>query len=190
MVATGIAAVACWTAAPTLAWLGSAGSVLLTFGAVSHLILPADAYTAVMLLIGVLMFSLEIWAYPGLLGMHATGGAVCLAAGGALNNGGEVGANPAIVVPTAAAVGVVAYQAGRRSHRCQRWRPLETPQQLTGCSSVVLSSDGRAGYGVVAGSLWELVPHEGALREGEPVEVVDAYESFLVVKHVADADCS
>jgi hypothetical protein len=64
------------------------------------------------------------------------------------------------------------------------------PGVCRGTVVVAEASDGRTGNGVVAGSLWELVPYEDVLHDGDSVEVVEAYESFLVVKHADNPDFS
>ncbi len=118
------------------------------------------------------------------------GTGVSLTLAGLFLTGEWSGAHPVVVVPTAVVVAAATYRAGRCSWRCIRNRPLDPCLQLTGRRTVVLSSTGSVGHGVIAGELWQLHAGQGALRQGQTVQVVEAREEWLIVESAKNVDFS
>ncbi len=158
-------------------------------GLVGMFSVPVGAAAVLLLTLAAGLLCMEVLAYPG-IGLHALGGGVSLGLAGLFWTGEWSGAHPAVVLPVAVITAVVTYLAGRRSWRSIRNRPLEHSTQLTGRRTVVLSSMGPVGQGVIAGELWELRARRGTLQRGQAVQVVEAHAACLIVEPVVNVDFS
>ena len=188
LVAVGLFCVVFRLASPNR-WSVTIGSVLLMFGVVALLALPVHPGGVLLLAFAATLLFVEVLGYPG-TGLHAVGGGVSLLLAGLCLTGQGSGAHPAVVVPTAVGTVVASYLAGRRSWRYARNKPLAPFPQLAGRRTVVMSSTGSVGRGVVGGELWQLRAQRGLLVDGQAVQVVEALEEYLIVEPAAHADFS
>lgn len=182
LTAAGLLAAAVWLAAPRTLSPAVAAVPLLAGGAAGLVTLGAGAAAVLLLSLAATSFVLEVLAAPGLL-LHAVGGGVALAMGGACLHEPWVGAHPGLVVPVAVTVTLGTWTAGRRSWRVTREDELATGDRLTGRIATVLDvhrTDPHSGYAVVAGQLWRIDARE-PLTPGARVRVVAHQESGLAV---------
>lgn len=170
-------------------WSVMAGSVLLMFGLVALVALPVHPGGLLLLAFAAASLLMEVLGYPG-IGLHAIGGGVSLLLAGLFLTGEWSGAHPAAVAPTAIAAAAATYVAGRRSWRYVRNKPMVPFPQVAGRRTVVLSSTGAVGCGVVGGELWQLRAGKGLLIQGQTVQVVEALDQYLIVEPAAYVDLS
>jgi len=189
LTAAGLLCIVNWLAAQTRlasAMFGTALLVLATFGMVA---LPVSAAGALFLAFAAGALCMEVVAFPG-TGLHAFGGGVGLALAGLFLTGEGSGAHPTVVLPAAVVIAAATYVSGRRSWRCIRNRPLDPSNEMTGRHTVVLSSEGSMGHGVIAGELYKLRAAEGFLEPGQSVEVIGTEPEGLVVEPSSNVDFS
>ena len=166
------------------------GGILLLLGLFSLAVLPVNLVGVSLLLLAAGLFAAEAFA-PG-VGVFAAGGALALILAGLFlfpdATGLAIGLE--VVLPVAAAIGVVALVIGRFAVRSQT-RPKFAGQggTMIGDTGVVRTADGRTGQVWASGAMWKARAREGSLERGARVRVVDMRGLELIVEPVEqDAD--
>ncbi|HVM14178.1 MAG TPA: NfeD family protein [Egibacteraceae bacterium] len=166
------------------------GGILLLLGLFSLAVLPVNLVGVALLLLAAGLFAAEAFA-PG-VGVFAAGGALALILAGLFlfpdATGLAIGLE--VVLPVAAAIGVVALVIGRFAVRSQT-RPKFAGQggTMIGDTGVVRTADGRTGQVWASGAMWKARAREGSLERGARVRVVDMRGLELIVEPVEqDAD--
>lgn len=164
------------------------GGILLLLGLFSLAVLPVNFVGVALLLLAAALFGAELFA-PG-VGIFAVGGAVALVLGGLFlfpeASGVAIGLE--VLVPIAAAVGVVALGIGRFAVRSQK-SPLFSGQggTMIGDTGVVRTADGETGKVWVSGALWRARSRSGPLERDTRVRVVEM-EGLELIVEPADAE--
>lgn len=166
------------------------GGILLLLGLFSLAVLPVNLVGVALLLLAAGLFAAEAFA-PG-VGVFAAGGALALILAGLFlfpdATGLAIGLE--VVLPVAAAIGVVALVIGRFAVRSQT-RPKFAGQggTMIGDTGVVRTADGRTGQVWASGAMWKARAREGSLERGARVRVVDMQGLELIVEPAEqDAD--
>lgn len=171
---------------------GIAGVIALLLGVIGMAALPVNIGAAVLLVLGIGLFVAEVFvsAY-GLMGLA---GAACFAAGGVLlvDNTGEnfmadpdFGVSPAVFLPTAFIIALVALAVGYQAVRAFRLKPIAGETGLVdqeGQADSALEA-GQRGKVFVAGELWNAVSAE-PIAKGERVRVLEVKGLTLRVERV------
>ncbi|HXV75045.1 MAG TPA: nodulation protein NfeD [Candidatus Polarisedimenticolaceae bacterium] len=170
---------------PGVVFPGVVGALCLLLFALSARVLPISTIGVLLILLGVLMFVLEIKVTS--FGMLTVGGAVALAIGGWMLVEGpipELRVPPTFLVPLVVAVTAVCAFVLRLAVAAQRLRVTSGREGLSGeigTVSVDLAPDGKV---FVHGELWNAVADGGSLPRGTRVRVVRVDEMMLTVTPV------
>lgn len=163
------------------------GGIMLLLGLFSLAVLPVNLVGVALLLLAAGLFAAELFA-PG-VGVFAAGGAVALVLAGLFlfpeATGLAIGLE--VLVPIAAAIGVVALVIGRFAIRSQT-SPAFAGQggTMVGGTGVVRTAEGETGQVWTSGALWKARAREGTLERDMRVRVVDMEGLVLVVEPVGD----
>lgn len=171
-----------WLATPRIIPVGVAGACVLATGILGLVRLPVGPAAVFLLVLAGASLVMEVIAAPGLV-LHAAGGGLALAMGGACLHEPGTGAHLGVVVPVAAAVATGTWVAGRGSWRVAREDPFADSDRLTGRRATVLDTDadGTDGHAVVAGQVWTISGAGRPLVAGARVRVVSRDRDRLVV---------
>jgi membrane-bound serine protease (ClpP class) len=166
LVASGMLLLAIWVALPHLWMVLIIASSTLGAAMVGLWAMPVGPAAAVLLVLALTSFAMEMLSLPGYL-LHATGGAFALALAGLCLEKPWSGAHPAVVVPTALLVGAAIWLSARGSWRAIRADPFHVSPRMVGRELVVLSAiEPNTGHAVVAGQLWTIHDPTTPLRAG------------------------
>lgn len=167
---------------------GVAGAVSLVLALFSAAILPVTVVGVVLLVLAAALFVAELFA-PG-IGVFAAGGAVASVLAGLFLFTGTAGieVDPAVIIPAAVVVAVLAVIAGRIAVRARR-RPSASTGQEALIGQVVAVRDAGDGRGrsFVDGAWWNVRSVGPALRDEMQARVVDVDGLTLVVDPVGPA---
>jgi membrane-bound serine protease (ClpP class) len=178
-------------ASPGVGIAGAVGAVSLVLALFSLAILPVNVVGLLLLGVGVALFVGELFA-PGFAGF-AAGGAVAfvLAAVFLFDEAEGVAVDPAVAIPTAVVLAILAVIAGRLVVRSQRWPTRSSGAGLYTGRSVtvgeVAEADETRGRAFVDGSWWRLRSTGDPLHKGQQVEIlaVDGL-TFIVAPVTSD----
>ncbi|MDX1389228.1 MAG: nodulation protein NfeD [Acidobacteriota bacterium] len=168
---------------PGLVFPAVVGALCLILGAFAMQFLPVSTIGALLIVLAIVMFILEIKVTS--FGMLTVGGGLCLVIGSLMLFDGPIPAlrlPPSLVIPIAVVfVGVVAV-AMRFVIAAQRARVATGVEGLVGEVGTVT----RDGMVFVHGELWEATTQNGPLPVGTRVRVLKAEGLRLTVERVAD----
>lgn len=188
LLASGLLCLTVRVATPALGWPGAAaGMTLILLGIAGLAALPVAVGGVLMLGFSAASLVMEVLHLPG-FGLHAAGAAVSLILAGIYLTEPVPSAHPVLVAPIALTVGALSFLAGRRSWRYIRDRPLHPSSTLLGRGTVILSTTGESGLGVVAGQIWNLRAEHGDLEPGQTVRVTRVAGDDLIVKPTPSLD--
>lgn len=178
-------------ASPGVGIAGAVGAVSLVLALFSLAILPVNVVGLLLLGVGVALFVGELFA-PGFAGF-AAGGAVAfvLAAVFLFDEAEGVAVDPAVAIPTAVVLAILAMIAGRLVIRSQRQPTRSSGAGLYTGRSVtvgdVAEADETRGRAFVDGSWWRLRSTGDPLHKGQQVEIlaVDGL-TFIVAPATSD----
>jgi membrane-bound ClpP family serine protease len=184
LTASGLLALAIWIALPHLWWFAAAAAPTLGAGLMGLWLIPLSPAGGLLLAFAATSLAMEVLSLPGYL-LHASGGALALGLAGLCLLEPWSGAHPAVVMPTASAVGAATWWCARISWRATRADPFATSTRLVGRDLVVLHA-GRAdrdhtGHAVVAGHLWAIRDLTAPLRDGSHARVTGQCGDWLTV---------
>lgn len=169
-------------ASPGVGVGGVIGVVLLVLGFVALSVLPFNVAGLLLLFLAAALFAAEVLT-PG-VGVFAAGGAVALVFAGILLFRGELGVDPAVLWPTAVAVGGGAVLAGRLAWRARRAPATTGHEGLLGRVAVVRRVEGETGQMFLDGAWWAVRGRTAPVAAGQRVRVVEVAGLELLV----DAD--
>lgn len=163
--------------APGISFPGIMGAICLILGFISLSTLPVNYGAVALLVLGLVLFMLELFITS--YGLLTVGGIVSLVLGALLlmdQSTGDLRLSMTLVIPTIAAVAVITSTIGYIMYRSRKHR-YDGLDSFKAFDTEVdtVNADGFTGKCLVRGEIWdfELIDKTTAARKGDRLEVID-----------------